>query len=150
MMHHEVNEIAAWYAGATVDLDNMERFMEGIPGLPKEYINRFYDLNCRASCLNLRTKSGVPASTWSDEKWLSGEVDHMTDENIEIYTGIEQLRSDIVHFVDDLKAKKEAALGTWTTGSNLLFLMGWAVGLAGKILGDDSEDEDIQAGDSAC
>ena len=120
----------------TNDSDNLRRFADSLSGCPKELKDNADALPDDVKAIEKRINADI---TWQTNEHTAqdylDEADKISKLNSQLESKMDQTKEGLKDYADSLIQIRENQLRWWTWGSNVLFGLGWVVGLTGKMYG---------------
>jgi hypothetical protein len=133
-----------------LDLDNVKRLYSGLPGTPDEVGRRMKSLDASWCKLNNKVEELMSQEAVAQDQELRrgkkvrdvypgmvtpAQAKELSRINGDFGRALQSEMEKVPAYMNSLKKQKEDDLHWWTVGSNILFGLGWCVGLTGKLYG---------------
>jgi hypothetical protein len=120
----------------TNDADNLRRFAASLSDLPKELKDNADALQDDVKAIEKRINADA---LWRNNEHTAqdylDEADKISELNSQLETKMDQTKEGLKDYADSVIEIREHQLLWWTWGSNVLFVLGWVIGLTGKMYG---------------
>jgi len=121
------------------DADNLVRFANSVPDVPKDLKEQTAGLSESVKTLAKRIDADIVWRTNEHTaKDFSAESEEISKMNVTLEGKYDDSKIRLKELADSAITTREDQLRLWTHGSNILFVLGWIVGLTGKTFGFES------------